>query len=396
MSKFHPPVVWLGIMAVMSLMLCQVFDVTSVWQYAIEFTLLGVFTFQLINHQRTRMMGASTAVGVESQYEVEFNRTLSEIYSELEQTISCEHQVIHTEVDRATHLVRDAVHGMSDSFHSMKALTDKQHKLLNDLLASQQNSESPESIQSYIADSSLLLEQFVGVVINTSKQSLKVLSHIDDMVVQVDEIFKLLESVEGLATRTNLLALNASIEAARAGEVGRGFAVVADEVRSLSISSSELNSQIRGLIDGAKGTINTLRSSVEAMASADLSQTLDSKAKITEISKSVTGLNSNMQHTLTVLAQMSDEMDGAVVDAVRSLQFEDITTQALQSLNSNIEQFALVGDELKRLARSNQPVQSQLQTIRLVCEQARLETSQQKSNRTVSQDDMAEGEIELF
>lgn len=50
---------------------------------------------------------------------------------------------------------------------------------------------------------------------------------------------------EDIASRTNLLALNASIEAARAGDAGKSFAVVATEVKSLAGQAERNTKELR-------------------------------------------------------------------------------------------------------------------------------------------------------
>jgi methyl-accepting chemotaxis protein len=324
----------------------------------------------------------------------EYGQTLDE----LGQTLNSEVSLVRQESDRVRGLVGDAVELMRESFLQLNELSDRQQQITHQVLsqANRQNADG-YSMEDFVNESNSSLDGFVSVIVGVSRSSLDIVHRIDDMMDKLEQIFALIENVEGIASQTNLLALNASIEAARAGEVGRGFAVVADEVRTLSKNSSSLNHEIRDTIQGAKQTINELRSSVGEMASTDLSDNIEVKERVAEIMSTMAGMNDTLNSKISEMSDIGDAVSNAVQGAVRSLQFEDISSQTLDAMAGNLDALEEMAQMVAKLRREDARISSDtLSEIRARCQALREESETRYARPTVSQQSMSEGEVELF
>ncbi len=98
-------------------------------------------------------------------------------------------------------------------------------------------------------------EEITQRVQSANQQMAALISAMDDISANAQQITKTAKDIEDIAFQTNILALNASVEAARAGSAGQGFAVVADEVKQLAAKSAEAAKSATDMVNNTKAII---------------------------------------------------------------------------------------------------------------------------------------------
>ena len=303
------------------------------------------------------------------------------------------------ELHQALDLLRDAVSELGGGFDGLSRKTGMQQSLLRQIIDGQGEGVS---VQDFAARTSDLLAHFVDMVVQMSRESLRIVYRIDGMAKEMDAVFGLLRNVNTIAEETNLLALNAAIEAARAGESGRGFAVVAGEIRNLASHSNQFNEQIGSHVERARTAMEQLRGLVGTMASQDLNVALSAKGGIDAMMAHVTESDARTSKVADQVVEINRGLGTDVATTVRSLQFEDILSQLinqtrqrlveLQDITTectrDIQELACSPIDAEHLAQRAERVRSRLAIQR---EKARI-----RSRGPALQNSMDAGEIELF
>ena len=116
--------------------------------------------------------------------------------------------------------------------------------------------EQVESSRKEAEDSAKATAQATAMIEQNQEKMKQMMNAMDEIHKTSRQVVGIIQTIEEIASQTNLLSLNASIEAARAGEAGKGFAVVADEIGKLALESSKAANNTKELIEISMEEIN--------------------------------------------------------------------------------------------------------------------------------------------
>jgi len=163
---------------------------------------------------------------------------------------------------------------------------------------------------------------------------------------RVERIGTVVEVIDEIADRSDLLALNAALEGAKAGEAGRGFSIVAAEMRRLAENVMESTREIKNLI----GEIRESTHAAKEASDGNKRMAAEGERLGGAAMASVTGILTGAQGTsdaARLIHLATQQQRSATEQVVQSMaEIEEVTRQA----QAGSRQATGAAAELARLA----------------------------------------------
>ncbi|HZA14001.1 MAG TPA: methyl-accepting chemotaxis protein, partial [Myxococcaceae bacterium] len=175
------------------------------------------------------------------------------------------------------------------------------------------------------------ISEFIQAMQQIRRDGAAVADSIAKLSKRVERIGTVVEVIDEIADRSDLLALNAALEGSRAGDAGKGFSIVAAEMRRLAENVLDSTKEIKNLITEIR------EATAAAGGAADASKVAtEAGEKLGAVAaQSVEGILAGVQETsdaARVINLATQQQRTATEQVVASMaEIEDVTRQTTQA-----------------------------------------------------------------
>ncbi len=278
---------------------------------------------------RDLAMGENKALESHSHAREQASAVCREVATEL-RSVPNYSGVLRGQLDSVVQQTEQAAYDISERLQTIDTVVGELNTFVAD--ASNESAALAHDSEARILDNQQLIARMQEYIDFRIQQAHEDEARVAQVVAEARSLGSLTNLIKDIAAQTNLLALNAAIEAARAGESGRGFAVVADEVRKLSSETEKAVSSINQGILGVAGTIESQLHERVKKAAPDEERIALSQfaAQLGELGTSYEHLLRSQASTIETVRASSERLSSMFMDALASVQFQDVTRQQLE------------------------------------------------------------------
>ena len=262
---------------------------------------------------------------------------------------------IHSKISSVAEAIADA----ESRSVTVSAASDEMVSTTSDIAKNCENAAANANDTQNITEHGVTeVECVIDAIRNQAEKTKKDAQLISTLVDQTNKIGTIVQTIEDIASQTNLLALNAAIEAARAGEAGKGFAVVADEVRALASRSSSSTQEITKMVSQIQSDANSANESMTHTL-GEMKDLAERASGVTDILNDINSHVDNVNSQIGQIATAAQQQTTATSEISNNMQ--GVSTLTRQSANSSQDS----NDEIEQLRAAAKDLLEKLAVFKL-------------------------------